>query len=153
MTPPPAEPSSYDEIDPFDLPDWLGETEVTWAADRGLATGHRVAGQLTADGQLRAVRPAGRRRRLPRPVAADPVRVRAHQAWRHGEVLIVGTATACSSPCPGSVWTPRPPSRPSPGSRAPSGPRTASYAVRLRVGSDRSPLARLTGHWRDPNGG
>ena len=47
---PPHQPPSYHEADPFDLPDWLGESPVTWEAERGLATGHRVAGALRADG-------------------------------------------------------------------------------------------------------
>lgn len=91
MTPPPHELPSYDEIDAFDLPDWLGEAEVTWSSDHGLGTGHRVAGRLTGEGHepvpcdLLAVDDA-----YPEPVVADHVRVRAHQYWRHGEVLLVG---------------------------------------------------------------
>ena len=29
----PHESPSYDEADPFDLPEWLGECDVTWEAD------------------------------------------------------------------------------------------------------------------------
>jgi len=80
---------SYDESDPFDLPSWLGECEVTWETVGGLTAGHRVAGQLTAPGQvplpcdLLAVDDA-----YPTPVAPDETRVRAHQVWQHGEVLL-----------------------------------------------------------------
>jgi hypothetical protein len=83
------QPPSYDEVDPFDLPEWLGESEVTWEAATGLATDHRVAGRLTSPEHepvpcdLLAVDDA-----YPEPVAADPVRIRAHQVWRHGEVLV-----------------------------------------------------------------
>jgi hypothetical protein len=86
---PPHAPPSYDEADPFDLPEWLGEGEVTWEAERGLATGRRLAGRLTGAGRdplacdLLAVDDA-----YPEPVADDHVRVRAHQVWQHGEVLV-----------------------------------------------------------------
>jgi len=129
-----GEPSSYDEVDPFDLPEWLGECEVTWEAERGLATGHRVAGSLSADGRdplpcdLLAVDDA-----YPTPVAADPVRVRAHQVWRHGEVLVVTGEGHLLLAVPGSrldtetvlVAVGRL-------ARA-VGARPGSYAVRLRV--------------------
>ena len=55
-------------VDPFDLPEWLGEEEVTWAADVGLRSGHRVPGQLTGDGHP--------------PVACDLLAVDEHR--RHG---------------------------------------------------------------------
>ena len=100
---PPHEPPSYDEADPFDLPDWLGETEVTWYAESGLATGHRVAGSLGAAGHesmpcdLLAVDEA-----YPEPVAAVDVRVRAHQLWRHGEVLVARDGPRIVLAVPGS---------------------------------------------------
>jgi hypothetical protein len=86
---PPHDPPTYDEQDPFDLPGWLGEASVTWQSEEGLATGHRVVGALTATDReglpcdLLAVDDA-----YPEPVASDALRVRAHQVWRHGEVLV-----------------------------------------------------------------
>lgn len=103
MTRGPHEPASYDEIDPFDLPDWLAERQVTWASERGVATGHRVEGTLTAEGvdplpcDLLAVDDA-----YPAPVASDAVRVRAHQAWQYGEVLLVADAERVVLAVPGS---------------------------------------------------
>jgi hypothetical protein len=85
----PHQAPSYDESDPFDLPEWLGECEVTWESAGSLTEDHRVGGALTASGReplpcdLLAVDDA-----YPEPVAADAVRVRAHQVWRHGEVLL-----------------------------------------------------------------
>ena len=38
------------DLDPFDLPDWLGEGAVTWAAETGVRRGHRIAGHLTGAG-------------------------------------------------------------------------------------------------------
>ena len=82
-------PEPIADVDPFDLPDWLGVQEVTWQADAGLRTGHRVAGRLSGAGQddlvcdLIAVDEA-----YPAPVTDDDSRMRAHQAWQHGQVLL-----------------------------------------------------------------
>ena len=79
------------DIDPFDLPDWLGTAEVVWRSDAGLRTGHLVQGRLTAEDQpelvcdLLAVDEA-----YPEPVGDDATRLRVHQACRHGQV-VVGT--------------------------------------------------------------
>jgi len=77
------------DIDPFDLPEWLGALDVVWRAEAGLRTGHLVRGRLTADGvddlvcDLLAVDEA-----YPQPVVDDASRLRVHQAWRHGQVVI-----------------------------------------------------------------
>jgi hypothetical protein len=97
------DPSSYGEVDPFDLPDWLGVEQVTWAADVGLGSGHLVEGTLTADGReaiscdLLAVDDA-----YPAPVAPDSLRVRVHRLWRHGEVLLLSDAGRVVLALPGS---------------------------------------------------
>jgi len=84
------------DIDPFDLPEWLGTADVVWRAEEGLQTGHLVRGRLTADlpdqraeasqevvCDLLAVDEA-----YPAPVVDDATRLRVHQAWRHGQVVI-----------------------------------------------------------------
>ena len=131
----PHQAPSYDETDPFDLPAWLGECEVTWEAERGLKTGHLVAGALTAPGQqpvpcdLLAVDDA-----YPEPVAADAVRVRAHQVWRHGEVLVASHADRVLLVIPGSrLGTDTVLDAVGRLARA-VGAADGSYAVRLRVG-------------------
>jgi len=91
------------DIDPFDLPEWLGTRDVVWQADSGLRTGHLVRGRLVAgdDGSgepgdaveivcdLLAVDEA-----YPEPVVDDATRLRVHQAWRHGQVVIGGLDTS-----------------------------------------------------------
>jgi hypothetical protein len=81
------------DIDPFDLPEWLGTGDVVWRADAGLQTGHLVRGRLTAESagdpsaemvcDLLAVDEA-----YPAPVVDDATRLRVHQAWRHGQVVV-----------------------------------------------------------------
>lgn len=127
-------PPSYDEVDPFDLPEWLGVEDVTWEASRGLATGHRVAGCLTAGGQeplgcdLLAVDDA-----YPAPIAADDVRVRAHQLWRHGEVLLVRDDGRLLLALPGSRLD-TDAALDAVGRLARAVGAVGSYGVRLRVG-------------------
>lgn len=79
------------EVDPFDLPEWLGVREVWWTGSGGLRGVHHVRGTLTdADGSalpcdLLAVDEA-----YPRVVADDLTRTRSHRAWHHGQVLLLG---------------------------------------------------------------
>ena len=99
------------DIDPFDLPEWLGTRDVVWRADSGLRTGHLVRGRLgpgrdaghdsghdSGDDaaeesevacDLLAVDEA-----YPEPVVDDATRLRVHQAWRHGQVVIGSVDTA-----------------------------------------------------------
>jgi hypothetical protein len=92
--------------DPFDLPDWLGEEDVTWAAESGLRSGYAVPGVLTGDGHaplacdLLAVDEA-----YPAPVAEESVRHDAHQAWRHGQVLLVRADDRLTLAVPGTRFT------------------------------------------------
>ncbi len=97
-------------VDPFDLPDWLGEAEVVWTPDVGLRTGFHVTGRLAAD------RPGGADDALacdllavdeayPSPVADDECRLHAHQAWRHGQILLVRREDRLTLALPGTAFT------------------------------------------------
>lgn len=82
-------PATIDDVDPFDLPEWLGTADVVWHAEAGLDVGHHVRGRLAGAGHdglacdLLAVDEA-----YPEPVVDDATRLRVHQAWRHGQVVI-----------------------------------------------------------------
>ncbi len=98
-----------DDLDPFDLPDWLGEGAVTWAAETGVRRGHRVpghlSGQLAEGGQempcdLLAVDEAH-----PVPVADEATRTRAHLAWRHGQILLLADQDRVVLAVPGTGFT------------------------------------------------
>lgn len=99
-------PGSLEAVDPFDLPDWLGESEVTWTAQSGVRRGHAVAGLLTNPEHeplpcdLLAVDPA-----YPTAVASEAVRHDAHQAWRHGQVLTVSREGRLTLAVPGTGFT------------------------------------------------
>ncbi len=136
------------DVDPFELPEWLGELDVVWYAGSGLRTAHLVVGALAAQQPGPAGRPAEPERlgcslvavdeAHPVPVADDATRVRAHRAWRHGQVLVVqapdGDGIALAAP--GTRWS-------SEGvldalarlARA-VGASPERYAVHLRIGDD-----------------
>ena len=85
------------DIDPFDLPEWLGTGDVVWRADAGLQTGHLVRGRLTAETALVGGSDASEEivcdllavdEAYPAPVVDYATRLRVHQAWRHGQVVI-----------------------------------------------------------------
>jgi hypothetical protein len=78
------------ETDPFDLPAWVGEKEVTWFADSGTRFGHHITGRVTSPQQadlacdLLAIDQA-----YPHQVAGSRWRRQAHQAWHHDQVLLI----------------------------------------------------------------
>jgi hypothetical protein len=90
------------DVDPFDLPDWLATGPVVWESDGGLRASHHVTGTVTGEGgeqlpcALLAVDEA-----YPAPVVPDDVRTRAHQAWRHGQVLLVERTATLTLAVPG----------------------------------------------------
>ena len=94
------------DVDPFDLPDWLGEGSVIWVSAGGVRDGHLVSGALTAEAHddvacdLLAVDEAH-----PSPVAPDDIRTRAHLAWRHGQILLVEREGRLTLVVPGTLFS------------------------------------------------
>jgi hypothetical protein len=94
------------DLDPFDLPDWLGDGPVAWSTDKGLG-GHLVVGRLTGTAEqvlpcdLLAVDQA-----YPAPVLDEANRTRVHQTWRHGQVLLLSCDGRATVAAPGTDWTP-----------------------------------------------
>ena len=95
-----------DEADPFDLPSWVGEREVTWVADSGVRFGHHITGRLTADGEsdiacdVLAIDQA-----YPTQVADSGWRRQAHQAWHNDQVLVISYAGRLTLAVPGHEFT------------------------------------------------
>lgn len=81
------------EVDPFELPDWLGTQQVLWQAtdDPSARAEATVHGEVTplAGGpgialDLLAVDVA-----WPRPVCDEQTRQSVHEAWHYGQVLLL----------------------------------------------------------------
>jgi len=94
----------FDELDPFDLPDWVGEKAVAWGADRGLG-GHLVAGRLAgADGEALAFDLLAVDQAYPAPVLDEATRTAVHQAWSHGQVLLLSHDGRATVAVPGTFF-------------------------------------------------
>jgi len=126
------------DIDPFDLPEWLGTGDVVWRADEGLQTGHLVRGRLTGEParaseemvcDLLAVDEA-----YPSPVVDDASRLRVHQAWRHGQVVIGEHGARMVLAVPGTRFDPELVLEALGRLARAVGARAERYAVLLRLG-------------------
>jgi hypothetical protein len=102
---------TVEPVDPFDLPDWVGEGPVTWRASSRLGASHLVHGELGGDADggsadarstcdVLACDPA-----YPLPVLSEAWRHDAHQAWTLGEVLLVEYDGRLTLVVPGIVVT------------------------------------------------
>jgi hypothetical protein len=97
---------SVSEVDAFDLPEWLGEGLVTWTPDHGIHDSHLVGGTLSGgDDQTLPCALLAVDEAYPKPVADDELRHQAHQAWRHGQVLLVSYDDRLSLAVPGTAFT------------------------------------------------
>lgn len=93
-------------VDPFDLPDWLGTEEVTWTAVTSVHGGHRVQGRLSGPGgEPLACDLLGADQAFPRAVLDDAWRQQVHQAWTHGQVLLVEYDGRLTLAVPGTAFT------------------------------------------------
>ena len=112
-------PTMTGEVDPFDLPEWLGAGRVIWRPT-GAVGGHHVAGELVPgevgpdESRLPLSEPFAEPlacdllavdEAYPKPVADDELRHQAHQAWRHGQVLLVYVDGRVTLAVPGTSFT------------------------------------------------
>ncbi len=100
-------PATVSAVDPFDLPEWLGTGEVTWTAMSSVHAGHLVRGELSgasAGGSL-GCDLLGADQAFPAPVLADSWRRQSHQAWTHGQVLLVEYDGRLTLAVPGTSFT------------------------------------------------
>ena len=70
-------PTPIIDVDPFDLPEWLGVGQVVWHADQGLRSGHLVAGRLVSGDDVLACDLLAVDEAYPVPVTDDDSRLRA----------------------------------------------------------------------------
>jgi len=92
-------------LDAFDLPDWLGEGEITWTSDDVTRSGASVAGYLVGADDRVACDLLAVDLAYPEPVVDDRLRTAAHQAWRHGQVLLLDRDGRATLAVPGTSFT------------------------------------------------
>ena len=74
-------------------------------APRSVRGAPRIEGRLASGEEQLAVRPAGRRRRLPATAAERHLAPAAHQAWEHGQVLLVTYDGRLTLAVPGTAYS------------------------------------------------
>jgi hypothetical protein len=92
-------------VDAFDLPAWIGEKDVRWVAESGLAGAHHVTGRLEADGEDLVCDLLACDRAYPEPVLDEASRAHAHQAWTLDEVLLLEYDGRLTLVVPGSAMS------------------------------------------------
>jgi CYTH domain-containing protein len=93
------------EADAFDLPEWLGTEEVTWTARATIHDVARVGGELGAGAECLACDLLAADQAFPVPVLDEKWRQHAHQAWTHGQVLLVEYDGRLTLAVPGTGFT------------------------------------------------
>jgi hypothetical protein len=96
---------SVSAVDPFDLPEWLGTSEVTWVALSAVRGAARVQGRLEADGRDLPCDLMAADLAYPEPLLDDRWRRQAHQAWTHGQVLLVEYDGRLTLAVPGTAYS------------------------------------------------
>jgi hypothetical protein len=104
-----VDPPAVSEADPFELPDWLGTSEVTWTAQSTVRGEHLLTGELS--GALiggTSILPCdllAADQAFPKPVLDEHWRPLAHQAWTHGQVLLLEYDGRLTVAVPGTEFT------------------------------------------------
>ena len=92
-------------VDPFDLPDWLGTSEVTWSAGSGVRGAQRIPGELSCGEQVLSCDLMAADVAYPQPLLGDPWRRAAHQAWEHGQVQLLSYDGRLTLAVPGTAYS------------------------------------------------
>jgi hypothetical protein len=97
--------ASVTEVDPFDLPDWLGSAEVTWTAATSVTGQGHVPGRLSGAGDVLACDLLAADEAYPEAVLDQQWRRAAHQQWTLGQVLVVECDGRLTLAVPGTGFT------------------------------------------------
>lgn len=96
-------------VDPFELPPWLGTSQVAWTARSSIHDSHLVTGELTGDltgsGEPIGCDLLACDQAFPQVVLADEWRCAAHQSWTHEQVLLVEYDGRLTLAIPGTGFT------------------------------------------------
>jgi hypothetical protein len=96
---------SVEPVDAFDLPEWLGTGQVVWTARSSVHAGHHVEGELTGAGEALGCDLLAVDQAYPAPVLDEQWRRQTHQAWTHGQVLLVEYGGRLTLSVPGTEFT------------------------------------------------
>jgi hypothetical protein len=97
--------AAVEAADPFDLPEWLGTAEVTWTALSSVHAGSRVEGELSGGAERIGCDLLAADLAFPEPVVDEGWRREVHQAWTHGQVLLLRYDGQLTLAVPGTSFT------------------------------------------------
>jgi len=100
-------PRDVTAVDAFDLPDWVGATDVTWTARSSVRGARHISGQLAATATTEAL-PCDLMAAdvaHPQPALPESWRRQAHQAWEYGQVLLVSCDGRLTLAVPGTAYS------------------------------------------------
>ena len=92
-------------VDPFELPEWLGTSQVVWAATTSIHDTYLVIGELSGAGEQTACDLLAADVAYPQPVLEGQWRSSAHQAWTHAQVSVLEYDGRLTLPVPGTGFT------------------------------------------------
>jgi hypothetical protein len=92
-------------VDAFDLPDWLGTSDVTWTASSSVTAAQRIEGTLASDVGETSCDLLAADVAYPQPLLDDPWRRQAHQAWEYGQVLLLALDGRLTLAVPGTAYS------------------------------------------------
>ena len=92
-------------VDAFDLPEWLGASELTWTAGSSVRGRHHVSGRLSAGDDSLVCDLLAADQAFPQPVLDEEWRRAAHQSWTHGEVMLLEYDGRLTLAVPGTEFT------------------------------------------------
>jgi hypothetical protein len=97
--------AAVEPVDAFDLPEWLGTADVTWTALSSVRGAQRVQGCLGGTGEKLPCDLMAADVAYPAPLLEDRWRRQAHQAWEHGQVLLVTYDGRLTLAVPGTAYS------------------------------------------------
>ncbi len=92
-------------VDAFDLPEWLGTSEVTWTAHGSVRGAAHIEGTLAGPGESLDCDLLAADLAYPEPLLEDAWRRQAHQSWTHGQVLLVSYDGRLTLAVPGTAYS------------------------------------------------
>jgi hypothetical protein len=97
-------PVEVSAVDPFDLPEWLGVSPVTWTGESSIdGRSHLVCGSLETDEQRLTCDVLACDLAFPQPVLPERWRREAHSSWMRDEVLLLERDGRLAMCAPGSA--------------------------------------------------
>ena len=94
--------TSPEVADPFDLPHWVGAGECVWTTSDSIGQA-RVEGVLSGGAGKVELAVLACDVAYPRPVLREQLRHDTHQAWAHGQVLLLADDYRFALPIPGTA--------------------------------------------------